>query len=798
MTSWLTDRFRRQIFCFSYLILGLILPLVVVAQQHHPKALPTIALSGHDGWVTSIDHSPDGRFLVSGSSDKTVKVWSIEDKKEIATFIGHTQMVNAVEFAPNGELIASASSDATVRLWSLPRQQEVDTIQAHKYGINDVTFSPDGKLLATASRDYTVKLWSVETLELIAELDRQQNLMQSIEFSPDGKQLATGSDSSGLWNVEDFRQIAAWNTTEGWIWSIDFSPSGEMILTAQSSGQIRLWNTADRKEIKSLVGHQSDVSEAKFSPDGLLIASASREIRLWSVVGMTPITRLKDGENYVHTVDFAPNGLSIATGMHNRTILIWDIRPYLDPTIVQAEVVEATFEEVIVDLNVENSLDLYGFQFDLKFDPEILIAKQVQEGNFLKKAGDNTYWMPGVINNETGTIHDILSIRLVPGEVVGQGNLARLIFAPKQTLDNHIEFTRFQLSNAKSESIVTYVNGIEVKMPIRVSADIFVNAWTEGSNVLAEVQLGFPVNVHGFQVDLNYPPALELLPVSNQSLKFDLNKVRGITENTLFKFHIYQGGKLKFTLSDGLLNGPLETTALPILYSKQIEITSSPTWDINRDYTVDLFDLVILANHLGLPISGNPRPNPDVNRDGRVDLFDFVKVGANFNQTYSPNPRETVAAPTTVAKLSVDLGLVTSNLRQIAVELERHPMANRLDFSQTRQLLASLISPMETILYPNYPNPFNPETWLPFQLAQDAGVRIVIYNVEGSRVRQLDIGRCPAGLYLTKDRAAYWDGKNDQGEGLSSGIYYYQLLETPTSRANSSEITPVQTMILLK
>merc|ERR1712000_94803 len=175
---------------------------------------------------------------------------------------------------------------------------------------------------------------------------------------------------------------------------------GEMILTAQSSGQIRLWNTADRKEIKSLVGHQSDVSEAKFSPDGLLIASASREIRLWSVVGMVPITRLKDGENYVHTVDFAPNGLSIATGMHNRTILIWDVRPYLDPTIVQAEVVEATFEEVIVDLNVENSLDLYGFQFDLKFDPEILIAKQVQEGNFLKKAGDNTYWMPGVINNE--------------------------------------------------------------------------------------------------------------------------------------------------------------------------------------------------------------------------------------------------------------------------------------------------------------------------------------------------------------------------------------------------------------
>ena len=80
-----------------------------------------------------------------------------------------------------------------------------------------------------------------------------------------------------------------------------------------------------------------------------------------------------------------------------------------------------------------------------------------------------------------------------------------------------------------------------------------------------------------------------------------------------------------------------------------------------------------------------------------------------------------------------------------------------------------------TELYQNYPNPFNPETWLPYQLASDAIVTIRIYNVKGQVVRELNLGRQEAGSYMTKDRAAYWDGRNDAGEQVASGTYFYSL-----------------------
>ena len=81
----------------------------------------------------------------------------------------------------------------------------------------------------------------------------------------------------------------------------------------------------------------------------------------------------------------------------------------------------------------------------------------------------------------------------------------------------------------------------------------------------------------------------------------------------------------------------------------------------------------------------------------------------------------------------------------------------------------------ETKLLPNYPNPFNPETWIPYQLGEAADVNVKIYDVSGRLVRTISVGFKPVGYYLTRERAAYWDGRNDVGEHIVSGIYFYQL-----------------------
>ena len=91
-----------------------------------------------------------------------------------------------------------------------------------------------------------------------------------------------------------------------------------------------------------------------------------------------------------------------------------------------------------------------------------------------------------------------------------------------------------------------------------------------------------------------------------------------------------------------------------------------------------------------------------------------------------------------------------------------------------QQLLAALI-PKETSLLPNYPNPFNPETWIPYQLSEPAEVTLHIYAVNGRLIRTLALGHQPAGMYQSKNQAAYWDGKNEVGEPVASGVYFYTL-----------------------
>ena len=98
--------------------------------------------------------------------------------------------------------------------------------------------------------------------------------------------------------------------------------------------------------------------------------------------------------------------------------------------------------------------------------------------------------------------------------------------------------------------------------------------------------------------------------------------------------------------------------------------------------------------------------------------------------------------------------------------------------------------PNETLLFSNYPNPFNPETWIPYQLAHDADVQILIYDVHGTMVRRLKLGHRSAGFYTSRNRAARWDGRNSFGEDVANGVYFYQL--------HAGDISPLRKMLMLK
>ena len=194
-------------------------------------------------------------------------------------------------------------------------------------------------------------------------------------------------------------------------------------------------------------------------------------------------------------------------------------------------------------------------------------------------------------------------------------------------------------------------------------------------------------------------------------------------------------------------------------------------WDVNSDGLVNIFDLVQVASQFGQ--SGDSLTG-DVNDDRVVNVFDLVTVGSHFGES------AVAAAPSLHFRQNVSLPVpLVSQIRRDLAELEAIPHPSRgveivIQFLRVWVADAEEVV-TETRLRQNYPNPFNPETWIPYDLAQAGEVSIVIYDARGRRVRQLDLGHQPVGHYVSRQRAAYWDGKNEKGEKVSSGLYFYRL-----------------------
>ena len=204
-----------------------------------------VGCRGRSCTVLAVAFSPDGRWLASGSEDKTIKLWEAATGQEVRTLAGHTNGVMALAFSPDGRWLASGSKDKTIKLWEAATGQEVRTLAGHTGTVMAMAFSPDGRWLATGSEDNTIKLWEAATGQEVRTLKGHKALLWALAFSPDGSRLATGDDRGAvfLWEVASgrrLRQLAkAWET--GQIEAITFSPDGAW-LAASCVTMIEIWH----------------------------------------------------------------------------------------------------------------------------------------------------------------------------------------------------------------------------------------------------------------------------------------------------------------------------------------------------------------------------------------------------------------------------------------------------------------------------------------------------------------------------------------------------------------------------
>ena len=212
-----------------------------------------------------------------------------------------------------------------------------------------------------------------------------------------------------------------------------------------------------------------------------------------------------------------------------------------------------------------------------------------------------------------------------------------------------------------------------------------------------------------------------------------------------------------------------------------ISDTESPpiTADINSDGSVNVLDLILIASELG---NAGTNLVADVNRDGVVNILDLILAAGMFNDAAAA-PSAQPQVPETLTAVEVQGWLTDARTLQV-----RDPIMKR-GFLVLEQLLVSL-TPRKTELLSNYPNPFNPETWIPYRLAEDAFVTLTIYDSSGHLVRTLDVGHRIAAVYESRSKAVYWDGRNGLGERVVSGIYFYTL--------TAGDFSATRRMVILK
>ena len=337
-----------------------------------------------------------------------------------------------------------------------------------------------------------------------------------------------------------------------------------------------------------------------------------------------------------------------------------------------------TGDTFTLDIRAENIFDMAGWQFDIAFDPAVLEAIDVSEGNFLKADGGATFFQSGTTDNASGKITGLSAARF-SGGVSGVGTLLQVRFKAKSAGETQLALRKFQFGSVTGDNI--------------------------------------PAGPH----------------------------------------------EIRITVEERLATG-----------------------DVNRDGVISILDLILVAQQLGRRVpAGSP---VDINGDGVVSILDLIRVA----QGIAGSPAAPVALnPDLIGAIgaeSIDAATIEAWIAQARLE-DDGSLAFKQGIENLQNLLASLI-PKETALLANYPNPFNPETWIPYQLAESAEITLTIYDINGQLVQRLEVGHQAAGMYQSRSRAVYWDGRNQLGESVASGLYFYTL--------TTGDFTATRRMLILK
>ncbi|KIJ08040.1 hypothetical protein PAXINDRAFT_173117 [Paxillus involutus ATCC 200175] len=317
----------------------------IQAPSHHAKEprpssqTPLKVLEGHTGAVTGLAFFPDGRRLVSSSTDRTLIIWDVSStgKKVERKLTGHTDRINSVAVTPDGSIIASGSVDGTLRIWDGTSGNQIGkpiaVDQSGPRGVWGVSFSPEGQQIA-ATRGGRVMIWDLQTRTLVTALETYGGVSYTTTFSHDGSRIA--ADAGG-------QSVCVWDPISGEVifdslkghsddirWTA-FTPDGRQLLTASQDQTICRWDMQSGIRLGvPLTGHSSWIYDGVLSHDGETLATASSDctVRFWNLRTGNQKSRFLQHASSVYRMALSRDHSSplLATGGLDNKVFIWDIK----------------------------------------------------------------------------------------------------------------------------------------------------------------------------------------------------------------------------------------------------------------------------------------------------------------------------------------------------------------------------------------------------------------------------------------------------------------------------------------
>ena len=643
---------------------------------------------------------------------------------------------------------------------------------------SDLDFSPDNTMLAAVFGGY-IHIIDVPNREIKKVIKKRSG--NTIEFTTDGKSVLCGD---AIYDLDEGKPRLLLSDSDGYNKYVVFSPNKKTIVGAGKKG-LRFWNIDfEEKEQENEV---EDIQDLNVLPTTI---NQNNEPEDDPILSVSHIATSEETMPEIQGIDYSPDGTEIAVACKYG---VWIYDPILNKEIT------------LLDKNIGGHK---GQVHSVRYSPDgnILISSPYLDGppylwdikhKKLKYKLAYPNIRPGFGGLRQGGFITGTNITVIPsGSNIHFYNMATGKY--KYSLEQDVGILSIAVTS-DNKIIASSAWGTILFWDIASYPSVTITPDTIDT-LEVDQELSFDINIAdakdiaGYQILLDYDrEKLEYIETQYGDFLQDQLIIQSkVSGNTVYlgalsssNTEIDGSGKLltvKFKVKI-VEDSVIELNDVILSDSKgskfyawinDVEILPPPDCDflnikdVNRDCQINIQDLVLVATMLG---SGSPKEY-DVNDDGIIDIIDLVLVAGELGTSNG--------APS----------IQNHYIEQWIDEAKKLNISD-LDFQKGLLVLQQLLrKPIETKLLVNYPNPFNPETWIPYQLSEPSNITLSIHSLDGNTIRTLQLGHRQQGFYHDRRKAIYWDGKNEIGESVSSGLYFYTLI--------TDDFTQTKKMLILK